>query len=134
MKKQINPKIKAHLIRSAFYVLLLLAVCVIPFALAQRNAPKRSAATKPKVAATKAQVAATKAQLMAARERAKSVPSSLVGKKQLAPHRPAGAPKSLGQRPSDVPQAPNLSPWNIVANYPLVSESVAVSSDGTVAY
>src|SRR5256714_8272805 len=35
MKKQINPTIKAHLIRSAFYVLLLLAVCMIPFALAQ---------------------------------------------------------------------------------------------------
>ena len=34
MKKQ-NSSIKAHLIRSAFYVLLLLAVCVIPFALAQ---------------------------------------------------------------------------------------------------
>jgi len=43
MKKQIDPTIKAHLIRSAFYVLLLLAVCVIPFALAQRNA-KQSAA------------------------------------------------------------------------------------------
>jgi len=39
MKKQINPTIKAHLVRSAFYVLLLLAVCVIPFALAQRNSP-----------------------------------------------------------------------------------------------
>jgi hypothetical protein len=37
MKKQINPNIKAHLIRSGFYVLLLLAVCVIPFALGQRN-------------------------------------------------------------------------------------------------
>src|SRR5438067_4629803 len=37
MKKQINPNIKAHLIRGAFYLLLLLAVCVIPFALAQRN-------------------------------------------------------------------------------------------------
>ena len=41
MKKQINPTIKAHLIRSAFYLLLLLAVCAIPFALAQRNATKR---------------------------------------------------------------------------------------------
>src|SRR5581483_8382449 len=49
MKKQLNPTIKAHLIRSAFYVLLLLAVCVIPFALAQRNATGRSAA-KPKIA------------------------------------------------------------------------------------
>jgi hypothetical protein len=47
MKKQINPTIKAHLTRSAFYVILLLAVCVIPFALAQRNTTKRSVA-KPK--------------------------------------------------------------------------------------
>src|SRR5882762_812529 len=37
MKKQINPSIKAHLIRSAFYLLLLLAVCAIPFALGQRS-------------------------------------------------------------------------------------------------
>ena len=36
MKKQIHPTIKAHLIRSALF-LLLLAVCAIPFALAQRN-------------------------------------------------------------------------------------------------
>ena len=35
MKKQINPTIKAHLIRSAFYLLLLLGVCAIPFAPAQ---------------------------------------------------------------------------------------------------
>ena len=41
MKKQINPTIKAHLIRGAFYLLLLVAVCAIPFALAQRNTIKR---------------------------------------------------------------------------------------------
>jgi hypothetical protein len=35
MKKQNNDTIKAHLIRSGLYVLLLLAVCIIPFALAQ---------------------------------------------------------------------------------------------------
>src|SRR5436189_4378927 len=35
MKQQTNPNIKAHLIQSAFYLLLLLAVCAIPFALAQ---------------------------------------------------------------------------------------------------
>src|SRR5712691_9179226 len=35
MKKQINPTIKAHLIRSAFYLLLLVAISAIPFALAQ---------------------------------------------------------------------------------------------------
>ena len=37
MKKQINPTIKAHLIRGAFYLILLVAVCAIPFALAERN-------------------------------------------------------------------------------------------------
>ena len=42
MKKQINPTIKAHLIRGAFYLLLLLAVCAIPFALAQRNTTRRT--------------------------------------------------------------------------------------------
>ena len=48
MKKQINPTIKAHLLRSAFYLLLLVAVCAIPFALAQsrsRGTAKRSMAT-----------------------------------------------------------------------------------------
>src|SRR5882724_8110642 len=42
MKKQINPTTKAHLIRGAFYLLLLLAVCAIPFALAQRQFTKQS--------------------------------------------------------------------------------------------
>ncbi|PYI58303.1 MAG: hypothetical protein DMC60_13290 [Verrucomicrobia bacterium] len=40
MKKQINPNVKAHLIRSAFYLLLVLVVSVIPFALAQRTTAK----------------------------------------------------------------------------------------------
>src|SRR5437870_4044760 len=42
MKKQIKPSIKAHLLRGAFYLLLLVAVCAIPFALAQRDTTKRS--------------------------------------------------------------------------------------------
>jgi hypothetical protein len=42
MKKQINTSIKAHLLRGAFYLLLLLAVGVIPFALGQRNTGKIS--------------------------------------------------------------------------------------------
>jgi hypothetical protein len=46
VKKQINPTIKAHLIRSAFYMLLLLAVCAIPLALAQRNARQSATAGK----------------------------------------------------------------------------------------
>ena len=59
MKKQINPTIKAHLIRSAFYLLLLVAVCAIPFALAQRNTIKRAnPASKSKMAAAPASGAA----------------------------------------------------------------------------
>src|SRR5437899_4920169 len=40
MKKQINPNLKAHLIRGALYLLLMLAVCAIPLALAQRTTAK----------------------------------------------------------------------------------------------
>ena len=40
MKKSTNLTIRAHLLRGAFYLLLLLAVCVIPFALAQRTTAK----------------------------------------------------------------------------------------------
>jgi hypothetical protein len=42
MKKQIDSSIKAHLLRGGFYLLLLLAVCAIPFALAQRNSTRES--------------------------------------------------------------------------------------------
>ena len=47
MKKQINPTIKAHLIRGAFYLLLLVAVCAIPFALAQRQGRANAHLTPP---------------------------------------------------------------------------------------
>ena len=56
MEKQIRPTIRAALIRSVFCVPLLLAVCVTPFALAQRNTTQQSvtaqihATNKPQVA------------------------------------------------------------------------------------
>jgi hypothetical protein len=50
MKKQVHSTVKAHLIRSACYVLLLLAVCVIPFALAQRNTTERSVTAQTRAA------------------------------------------------------------------------------------
>src|SRR6266480_5708407 len=40
MKRQISPNVKAHFLRGAFYLLFLLAVSVIPFALAQRTTGK----------------------------------------------------------------------------------------------
>ena len=46
MEKQTNPNIKAHLTRSAFCVLLvLLAVCMVPFVAAQRTGSKRIVTT-----------------------------------------------------------------------------------------
>ena len=42
MKKQRNPSIKAHFLWSALILLALLAVCAIPFALAQRSATRQS--------------------------------------------------------------------------------------------
>ena len=36
----ISPTIKTHLVRGVFYLLLLIAVCAIPFALAERNTTK----------------------------------------------------------------------------------------------
>lgn len=41
MKRQINSTLKAHLLRNALIVLLLLPVCIIPFALAQRMQPEQ---------------------------------------------------------------------------------------------
>src|SRR5436309_3954884 len=50
MKKQINPNIKAHLIQHAFCLLLLLvAVCVIPLALAQWRAAAPSVVKNPTI-------------------------------------------------------------------------------------
>jgi len=43
MKEQINLNIEPHLLRGAFYVLLLLTFCATPFALAQRNDTEQSA-------------------------------------------------------------------------------------------
>jgi N-acetylneuraminic acid mutarotase len=46
MKKQINPTIQAQLVRGAFYLILLLAMCMIPFALAQRDTTGRNFAKR----------------------------------------------------------------------------------------
>ena len=47
MKKQLNPSVKAHLLQGARYLILLVAVCVIPFALGQRATTKQSAVAAP---------------------------------------------------------------------------------------
>src|SRR6267378_8442768 len=111
MKKQINPTIKAHLIRSAFYVLLLLAVCVIPFALAQRNTTKRSAAAQKHVAQRLATMpAATGMPLSRALTKAPmSADVTRPGHASKPVVRPVNTASGGGG-------ACNLGPWNIVAN------------------
>src|SRR4029077_471158 len=98
MKKQINPTIKAHLIRSAFYVILLLAVCVIPFALAQRNTTRQRSAAKPKMAAQ------TK---VAAKGKQSGVPASLAGTVQRPQRHPGAVDANL---PYDVRSLPAQAP------------------------
>ena len=88
MKKQIHSTIKAHLLRSGFYMLLFLAVCGIPFARGQRDTTGRNFA------------------------------------KRVSP--------SVSSAPAWL--SPALSSWSIVANYPAVIQSPAVSTDGTHAY
>ena len=75
MKKQINPTIKAHLIRGAFYLLLLVAVCAIPFALAQRNKMSSTKAQATKAPPTKAQIAAASGKVLQS-----TAPGALAGR------------------------------------------------------
>ena len=98
MKKQINPTIKAHLIRGAFYLLLLVAVCAIPFALAQRNKLSSTRAHAIKAPPTKAQIAAASGKSFQS-----GAPGSLVGR--AAARKPATGQNAL---PYDVRSAPNL--------------------------
>src|SRR5215472_11406572 len=101
MKKQINPTIKAHLIRSAFYLLLLLAVCAIPFALAQRNATKRSTAkpvTKPS-AVTIAQLSRNSSSMDGTvRAQSRSPRDRVPAATDLAKKRPSSPTKSYRSR------------------------------------
>jgi hypothetical protein len=50
MKNQINPTVKAHLIRGACYLILLIGVCTVPFALGQRSATRQGAANSARAA------------------------------------------------------------------------------------
>jgi hypothetical protein len=141
MKKQTNPNIKAHFLRSAFYVLLLLAVCVIPFALAQRKSNNRGdhaalAASAP----TKnvAPVASDYLKMLTAPASVRLSPEI----QDLATKLHQGGPMVTGQtggRAIRVPPNPNrpagvACTWSIVASYPELVESPSVCSDGTFVY
>src|SRR6266403_1580365 len=133
MKKQINPTIKAHAIRGAFYLLLLVAVCAIPFALAQsrsRGTTEQSAklTVNPNVAANvyltqnaPPSSGAAQSQLSSVRERG-SVPG--LPRTSLIPQRNSGV---LGAHLVVAPPAPKppevvlYDQYNNSANYATVS-------------
>ena len=94
MKKQINPSVKAQILRSALILLSLVAVCAIPFALAQRNATKRSGKQNEQFQKSGMPFANTPA----------------LGQSQAL------------ESPDSV-QTPDLTPWTVVAPYPTVIES-----------
>src|SRR5882757_1099089 len=95
MKKQINPTIKAHLIRGAFYLLLLVAVFAIPFALAQRNKPSSTKAQATKAPPTKAQIAAASGRVFQS-----GAPAALAGVRALQPQVPKFPYSSVRTRES----------------------------------
>ena len=124
MKKQTNPNIKAHLLRSAFYVLLLLAVWVIPFALGQRNSNNRAGHAALAASAPTKNVAPVASDY----PKVPTAPSSVRFSWEM-PHlakKLLGWPMVTGQtgaREIRVPLKPERPAgsctWSIVANYPL---------------
>src|SRR5215470_16427709 len=141
MKKQINSDTKAHLLRSAFYVLLLLAVCVIPFALAQRKSNNRGGDAALAASAPKQNVAPVASDYLKMPTAPLSVRWSPEQRQQFAKRLLAGwsmIADQTGPRAIRVPLKPKgpagACTWSIVAPYPLVIESPAVCSNGTFAY
>ena len=112
MKKQIYPTIKAHLIRTAFYLLLLLGVCAIPFAPAQSRSRGIS---KQRVAQPTFQKPDSAANIPEA-----APPGTVAGK-------PAGQPQLLpyGTRTLPPSQLPTTS--NVGAAPPATNSVAAIS-------
>ena len=121
MKKQINPTIKAHLIRGAFYLILLVAVCAIPFALAQ----SRSRATAKQISAKPINETASRAAL--GLKPASQLPNDVI---RVPATSPLLAPASAYRVPA--PKLPNAKKHSLLksllANTPLFTY---VIDDGT---
>jgi hypothetical protein len=90
MKKQTKTSIKAHLLWSALILLSLVAICAIPFALAQRNTAKQNTAKQSVAKPAAAKPAVAKPNL--------GLRSTATGARRAQP----------GHLPYDVRSAPNL--------------------------
>src|SRR5438128_1501435 len=131
MKKQINPTTKAHLLRGAFYLLLLLAVCAIPFALAQsrsRGTTKRSV-TK----LTAKPLGKPLSQLNSVMNPAAGEPHAAPPATGAAQRQFAAPVRQTGKKPL-VPRGTCPNPWQEVAVMPTDLYGDACASDGTFVY
>ena len=114
MKKQIDSTIKAHLLRSASYLLLLFAVSAIPFALAQRDASNRSA-THPAADGPRAAQSSTRAidgRYVAPPQRPSAKIPSAINAAQL-PKDVRAVPASQGDTSSSRSDVPFPKPQNV---------------------
>ena len=103
MKKQINPTIKAHLIRSAFYLLLLLGVCAIPFALAQSRSRGSASQNVAKPAVSSVKSSESKGLVIAAKPDMQGVSpkEDAIAKKSEVSVMENPEPQDLTYRPAD---------------------------------
>ena len=134
MKKQINPTVKAHLIRGAFYLLLLMAVCAIPFALAQRNKLSSTKAQATKAPPTKAQIAAASGKVFQS-----GAPASLAGQRSQRQARvyngpvfPLSSVRTQGtamQVTVPMPSLPRTSQVPLNTSGPLAAHVIAGATD-----
>src|SRR5438128_4444364 len=109
MKKQINPTIKAQILRSAFILLSLVAICAIPFSMAQRNNGNRSAAkakATTNLAAAGTHVADTASATLGPPHKPRAVQSQLpYDVRPLPPQAPKFPYSSIRTRGADKPVA-----------------------------
>jgi N-acetylneuraminic acid mutarotase len=147
MKKQINPTIKAHLIRSAFYLLLLLAVCAIPIALAQSRtrATTNRGVIKPMARQNLASIKPTISTTYAVRANPDFAPPGVIAE-QLS-SLPTDGVVALGSDVADAAGVKNLAtplfpdggcgtpgPWSTATPGPPARYRAGGCTDGTYVY
>jgi len=141
MKTRSNATIKAHLIRGAFYLLLLIAVCAIPFALAQfssRGTTRRGVANQASNAnmavkfaiASRASGAAQATKLSGAHPKAAS--QSNAGSR-LLPYDVRGVPDVPTGSPTCTPGG-TPGPWMAASPYPTTIGRYGFAQTATYLY
>jgi len=127
MKNQNNSSIQAYLLRGSFYLLLFAAICVIPVALAQRNAPKRGVRYPSTIYVAAGTNFSEKGQLPAAAS-ADEAPPGYVANTGL----PGVKTRFVEELPSSAACAPG--PWSTATTGPAARYRAGAVTDGTYVY